>query len=397
VAAALGSEPPRPAGAMSRAPVHDPGVFDDAARRAWAWIEANHQPATGLTDGSHGWTWATHWDVGSMIAAYYSARELGLLGEADYLARMRRLLDTLEKAPLFEGLTFERMISTRTPGQGRAGGWSTTDLGRLFLWLKAVALRDPSLAAKAHAIVGRNRADALLRDGYMRGVSFDHGRRREFQEGHIGYEQYSAEGFAAWGLPVEKARGFARHALPVRVMNQPVIADVRGFDRLTSDPVVLLGLELGFTPEERRLAQSMLDAQRERWRRSGRVTMVGEDAIDRAPHFFYYYCLYTRGRDFAIDVQDPTAHVSGPRWVSAKATFGWHALLPSEYTRHAVGAVQAAAGPRGWSSGVWEDSLASTGTQSVNTQAVILEAALYARRRGPIMTGLGSGRDRLTP
>jgi hypothetical protein len=389
VAAVLDGPPPRPAGPLPADDVVP--TFDEAARRAWTWIEASYQPATGLTDGTQGWTWATHWDVGSMIASYYAARELGLLDESSYRDRIDRLLSTLEQAPLFEGKTFERTISTRSRGEGRGGGWSTTDLGRLFLWLKAVAHRDPAFAARAEAVVRRNDPAALLQGGYMRGVTFDGGRRREFQEGHIGYEQYSAEGFAAWQLPVDKARGFARHALPLRIMDRQAMADVRGFDRLTSDPVVLLGLELGWTPESRRLAEEMLAAQRERWRRSGRVTIVGEDALSRPPHFFYYYCLYTRGRDFAIDVQDPDAVVSGPRWVSAKGAFAWHALLPSEYTRHAVRSVRAAAGPGGWASGTWEEGLGSTGTLSVNTQAVILEAALYARRGKPILEGVPAG------
>ena len=35
-----------------------------------------------------------------------------------------------------------------------------------------------------------------------------------------------------------------------------------------------------------------------------------EDAVDIAPHFFYYYCAYTNGKAFGVDVQDRSARVA---------------------------------------------------------------------------------------
>jgi ankyrin repeat protein len=376
-----------PAAARAAGPPgwNEDAAFRDAARTAWAYVQAHYRPATGLVDASEGWANTTMWDVGSTLAAYYSARELSLLPDAEYKARVARVLRTLSAVPLFDGITYDRQYPTRAVGRGPRAGWSPTDLGRLFLWLRIIGARDPELAAAAEAAVRRTKTDGVLRDGFMWGLRAAGGERRQFQEGRIGYEQYAAAGFSNWGLPVQHASVLTRYALPMRIMGQPVLADLRGDDRLTSDPIVMLGMEVGWTREAQALAQGLLAAQQERWRRSGRVTIVGEDAISLAPHNFFYYCAYTHGREFAVDVQDPDAVVKGPRWVSTKNAFAWHALLPSDYTRLAVATVRPAAGSRGWASGVYEDGGGSTRTNSINTQAVILEAAVFRRTRTPFL------------
>lgn len=381
-AAALGL---RPSAASEPSAASDEPLFAEAAKQAWRYVEARYRPETGLVDGAVGWEYATMWDTGSALAAYFSARELGLLSQEEYLRRVSRALQTLRQAALAEGVTFGRAYPTRGARPGVRGvGWSPTDLGRLLIWLKIVAERDPQLAADAEAVARRSNFGPVLRDGYMWGARASGGKRFEFQEGRLGYEQYSAAGFAAWGFPVAHAASFTRNTVPIRVMGEPVLADMRGYDRLTSDPIVLYGLELGWPRVARSLAQGLLAAQEQRFKRTGQVTIVGEDAIGIAPHFFYYYCAYTNAKEFAVDVQDPAAVVAGPRWISAKSAFAWHALLPSEYTRRAVQAVRPAASARGWASGVFEGGRRSTGAENVNTQAVILEAAAYARRGAPL-------------
>jgi ankyrin repeat protein len=363
----------------------DDAVFADAARQAWRYVESRYRPETGLVDGAVGWEHATMWDVGSALAAFVSARELGLLPPEECTRRVERVLRTLGRVPLADGVTFGRAYATRGGGPRGDGGWSPTDLGRLLLWLKIVAAREPTLAGQAEAVARRSDFARVLRGGYMWGARSAKGKHLEFQEGRLGYEQYAAAGFAAWGFPVDNARSFTRNAIPIQVMGQPVMADMRGFDRLTSDPIVLYGLELGWPDEAKGLARGLLAAQEERWKRTGQVTIVGEDAIGIAPHFFFYYCAYTNAKEFAVDVQDPSAVVSGPRWISSKSAFAWHALLPGEYTRRAVEAVQPAASARGWASGVFEDGRRSTGGENVNTEAIILEAAAYARRGAPLI------------
>ena len=85
-------------------------------------------------------------------------------------------------------------------------------------------------------------------------------------------------------------------------------------------------------------------------------------------------------------MQDPTATLDGPRWVSSKAAIAWYALQPSAYTRRAIQAIEPARTPRGWTSGVYEDTKRSTDTLNVNTEAVVMTAALYALRGEPMLS-----------
>jgi ankyrin repeat protein len=399
--------PTPPPAAPPPRPGDDAAVLDDAARVAWSFAQAHYQPSTGLVGAVGRYPYATVWDIGSSLAVFYCAHELKLLGDAEYDHRLRRVLATLRKIPLFDGVSFNKSYNTRTGAMAshgglpskRGAGWSTTDLGRMLVWLKIVA-QQPGYADDAAAIVKRVDAAKLIRDGYLRGATVDPRGLREYQEGRVGYEQYAAQGFAVWGLIAERALRFEENAIPITVMGKSLLADFRGEDRYTSEPLILMGLELGWTPEAERLARELLAAQEERYRLTGRVTVVSEDAIGRPPHFFYYYCAYANGKEFGLDVQDIRAAVDAPRWVSTKAAFAWHALLPSDYTRRALATVARSRAAGGWGSGVYEDDGRSTGTANINTQAVVLEAALVKRTGRPLLAPaarppariMGSGR-----
>ena len=369
-----------------------PADFGDGARVAWGFVERHYQPSTGFVGAIGQYPYVTVWDIGSGLAVLYCGHELRLLSDEQYDRRLRRALATLRKVPLFDGVAFNKSYNVRSGAMAshgdvssrRGAGWSTTDLGRLLVWLKIVA-QQPSYADDAGAIVKRMNLARLVRDGYLWGSTLERQGLREYQEGRIGYEQYAAQGFAAWGLQAAKALDFKENGAPITVMGKTVLADLRGEDRYTSEPLLLLGLEHGWTPEAERLARELLAAQEERYRRTGRVTMVSEDAIGRPPFFFYYYCAYTNGKEFGIDVQDRLATADGPRWVSTKTAFAWDALLASDYTRRGLSATAASRAPGGWGSGVYEDNGRSTGTANINTQAVVLESALVKRTGRPLL------------
>jgi hypothetical protein len=223
-----------------------------------------------------------------------------------------------------------------------------------------------------------------VKTGYLYGqLNGSSGKPWTFQEGRIGYEQYVARGFAEWGADVANAMDVKKNGRPKKVMGVTLLEDTRWQDRLLSEPFVLYGLELGLTGDYRELAANVLKAQQARYDSTGKITIVSEDASAIAPHYFYYYCVYCSGKPFSIDVSTPGKTLDGPRWVSTKAAFGWHALFPSDYTKKAVDYVAAArdAG-KGWASGVMEGSGKSTNSWDVNTAAVLLEIAHYQLRGG---------------
>jgi hypothetical protein len=372
----------------------DKDVFMRAARTAWRYGEQHFRPSTGFIAAVPFYDYATVWDLGSGMAMLYCARELGLLDEATYKTRMKTTLRSLQRLALFDKSAFNKdyrvstgtMVDRHRRPSSTGFGWSVTDIGRFLIWLKIVAERDPQFAAAAAEVARKVNFARVIGEGNLWGEEIAaHGKHARYVEGILGYEQYAAQGFALWGARAEKALSLTEHGMPLEIMGQQVVVDTRQRDRLTSEPFVLLGLELGLGPEMRQLARAVLDIQRERARRTGIVTIVSEDAIDQPPHYFYYYCVLANARQFSVDVQDPRAVVNGPRWVSTKAAFAWHALFPSAYTRQAVDTVQPAGTPGGWASGVYERTNRSTGTLNVNTEAGVMTAAVYALYGEPML------------
>ncbi|HEU5173682.1 MAG TPA: DUF3131 domain-containing protein [Gemmatimonadaceae bacterium] len=359
--------------------------YEDMARLSWNYLDKYYQPATGLVNATPDWTNTTVWDVGGQILAYQAAKQLGLIAPAEYAKRTEKLLGTLERAELFRGAAFNKLYSTTGATLERSRlGWSATDLGRLFLALKILAVHEPQYAVRAERIVRRNDFRQIVKKGYLHGQLIgSRGQPWTFQEGRIGYEHYVASGFSQWGADVRNALDVRRNARPVKVLGVELLQDTRSLDRLLSEPFILQGIELGLSGEMQTLARNVLAAQEARYRQTGQVTIVSEDALSVKPHYFYYYCVYCNRKPFVVDISSPGKELDSPRWVSTKAAFGWHALMPSEYTRTATAYVAKSKDPRrGYASGVFEKTGASTNTFDINTASVLLEIAFYQLRGG---------------
>jgi hypothetical protein len=366
-----------------------------SARTAWRFISRNVAP-TGFVGATESYPYATVWDMASALAATWSAREAGLIGSSAYRAAIDRALTTLLVMPRYDSVAFNKMYAVRTgrmvdrlvQPSAEGYGWSALDHGRLLIWLRIVG-QDTAYTARTRAIVGRLHLDRLVVDGYLRGQDLNPrygqpliAKTRVYGEGRIGYEQYAAEGYALWGVRAPLAIDFAANGQPISVEGSTVLADVRGTDVLTSEPFIMMGLELGWhTSHWRALSLAMLAAQEARSRETGRITMVSEDAVNDPPWFFYYYLLYRDGRTFLVT--SPLGHTSPnfPRWVSTKAAFGYHALAPGDFTWRALQTVQpAGATGGGWTAGVYEGRGTPTHTGNLNTAAVVLESAAYVLR-----------------
>lgn len=376
----------------ARAP-SDPAL-DSAAVIAWRQFERLWVPESGLAKATFDYDKLTTWDIGSVLGGLYAGRVLGFLDEIEYRERMCVTLETLLRMPLFQDSVFHKLYDSRTGEMvdrngretDRGYAWSATDLGRFLVWLRIVGATDSSLTELTTRIARRMHLDRVVVDGYMHGEDATPGRKRyHFQEGRLGYEQYAARGFALWGHDVALALDLNTNSQPLTVYDVELLKDARGLDRLTSEPFILLGLEVGWSDDEAKLARNLLEAQAERYRQTGIITIVSEDAVGIEPHYFYYYCVYCSGRAFVIEAHEPGRRYTSPRWQSTKATFGWHALLPSEYTSLAVERIQRARADAGWSSGVLERSGAATRSYDINTAAVILEAAAYRKLGHPFL------------
>src|SRR3954463_12628571 len=180
-------------------------LYLDGARLAWKFVENNTQASTGLSKAHDTYQNVTVWDIASQIAATYSAHELGFIGDADYDGRIRKILTTLTTVPLFDGAGFNKFYDSET-GQmvgrddapsARGYGWSDTDIGRLLILLRVLAVKQPQYAGQAEAIVNRLDMARLISGGTLRGMELDPstGAKVGFAETGLGYEQYAAAGF----------------------------------------------------------------------------------------------------------------------------------------------------------------------------------------------------------
>ncbi len=357
-------------------------TYLDGANLAWKYFDQNTQSATGLTSATPNWLNTTLWDIGAQILATYSAKELGIITPQVYTKRISKILQTMEKAPLYKGIAYNRVYSTTTGGIGPANGWSSTDLGRFLAALKLLSVRDPQFAAQAERIARRNDFSQIVIDGYLHGqLVRPNGTSFTFQEGRIGYEQYSANGFKQWGAPMDNAMNFQINGEPLKVLGVDLLADKRYNDRLLSEPFILTGLEFGFDAPMRNLAANVLKAQEQRFKTTGQMTIVTEDAVSEPPDYFYYYCVLCNRKPFVVDLASPGKERDHPRWVSTKGAYGWNAIMPDDYTRQAVEYVAPAMDPKtGWASGIYESTGKSTLTVDINTSAVMLEIALFKLR-----------------
>src|ERR1051325_714583 len=336
----------------------DQKLFHDAAALAWKYLDANYQASTGLVSATPDWPNTTLWDVGGQLVAFHAAKELGFLTQAEFDKRTKTALTTLERVPLFHGIAYTKVYSTTSPTVGAGGGrgFTATDLGRFLVAMKVLSVTEPQFADQISRVVKRSNFGPIVSGGYLHGqLTNDNGRVFSFQEGRIGYEQYIARGFKEWGANVEPALALSRNSKPVTVYGVQILSDTRFQDRLLSEPFILYGVELGMHGDVEKLASQVLRAQQARFDSTGKITIVSEDASQTPPQYFYYYCVYCNGKPYVIDAAEPGSRVSVAPWVSTKAAFGWHALMPSDYTRKAIAYVQPAADPnRGWASGVTE-------------------------------------------
>jgi hypothetical protein len=368
-------------------------VINDAAKTAWAFVDQGYVPETGLVKPSNTWPYPTIWDIGSSIGSYYAARGLGFITDEEYKQRTKRALETLAKARMYQDFAYGRNYDARTgelvgldqkPSEDGTG-YSSMDLGRLLVWLKIVS-RDPELAPLAQQVAVRLNAKQIIKGGYLQGEQITKEGHFKYQEGRLGYEQYAATGFALWGMNADKALRMGHNTRKTGVMGIPVWADKRKLDRLTSEPFIMHGLELGLSGEMRELAWQTLALQAKRYEQTGQITMASEDALNDKPHYFYYYCVYCSGKPFTINVHKPGVELDEPRWMSSKAAFAWHAIAPSKYTWLAIRSVERAQQPgRGWATGVYEKTGKSTQVLSLNTAALILESALYYKTGQPMI------------
>jgi hypothetical protein len=368
------------------------------ARIAWGYFDNHYVAATGLVMTADNYAGATMWDLGSYMMAILAARDLGVIAQDVAHDRLSRVLDTLARLQLVEGLPNKvynaqtlRMVDYDNRDTPAGTGWSALDIARLTVPLSLMIWRDPDLTPRIRALLGSWALDRTVSGGRLQGgARKPDGTIELVQEGRLGYEQYAAQSMGLLGFDVENAARWDLTAAVTSVAGQPIAYDTRmpadhggTHNAVVSEPFLLLAFEMGLGDTSGPIAESVYRAQRARARETRRLVAVSEDNIDRAPYFVYNTVLNggVAWTAFTIDGSDASAH----RTLSTKAAFGWGHLYRDAYADELLDRVANLDDPeRGFFAGIYDANGRPNTALTANTNCLILEALWY-ETRGPLL------------
>lgn len=366
------------------------------AQIAWQYFVNNTDPDTGLVNSTDNYPSTTMWETGSYFVAIMSANRLGLIDEAEAVARIELVLETLSDIRLFDDVLPNKAYNVRTgelvnyanePVE-RGLGWSALDIARMVAALGHVNANYPELAPKTTQVIERWDLAQMVDDGQLIGGNIADGDVRRDQEGRVGYEQYAAKAMMLFGFDTYRAYDAESHLMVREVEGQPIPVDTRLHRNTTpaftvSEPYLFDGLEFGFDARSARFATSIYAAQEARYRNTGILTAVSESHIDVAPYFIYS-SVWGGGADWAV-MSFSGDRLDSKRTITTKVAFAWGALFGTDYTRELVAAIAPLGDPeRGWPEGIYEADGSTNSSVTVNTNAVVL-AALAFRAHGPLI------------
>jgi len=373
------------------------------ARIAWRYFENNTQPQTGLVNGSDKQPRVTLWQMGDTLIALLAARELDLVKEAEFDARLTRLLGTLNRLTLTDTRTPGRLYSSRTAtpidfsGKPVKSGWSAKDMARLMLALRLTAERAPQYREYLDKIILRwNFCPVMDNEGELRSASLQDGQTVVRDELRLGESEYAATAFHLWGFPVGKAlippsrnviiyqRSLAVDARDPRTTWQPSL--------LSTLPAMLPGLEFGWQPPGvpsdvqktlRERAEGVWLSQKTRWERDKVLTARADFYLAQAP-WHVEDTVWGNGYTWNT-LGDDGRYYPRLAQVTTKAVFVLWTLWETEYTDALMAVTTHLNNPeQGWFEGRVEATGDINPTLTLSTNAMVLEALLYKHNAGPL-------------
>lgn len=373
------------------------------ARIAWRYFENNTQPQTGLVNGSDKQPRATLWQMGDTLIALLAARDLGLVNEPEFDARLTRLLGTLNRLTLTDTRTPGRLYSTQTAspidfsGKPAKSGWSAKDMARLMLALRLTAERAPQYREYLDKIILRwNFCPVIDDEGELRSASMQNVQPMIRDELRLGESEYAASAFRLWGFAPDKAlnppsqhvilfqRRLAVDARDPRTTWQPSL--------LTTLPAMLPGLEFGWQlpgvssdlqKTLRTRAEGIWLSQKTRWEQDKVLTARADFYLTQAP---WHVEDTVWGNGYALNtLGDDGKYYPRLAQVSTKAVFVLWALWDNDYTDSLMAVTRHLNRPQqGWFEGRVEATGDINPTLTLSTNAMVLEALLYKHNAGPL-------------
>ena len=366
------------------------------AQVAWQYFVNNRQPDTGLVNAADSYPSGTLWDQGNYLTALNAALWLDLINQKEFDQQLAGFLSGLESLPLFEETLPHKVYNSAT-GEAvdyenkpttRGLGWSALDIGRLLTALHITRTCHPQYAETIEqAITHWDLADSVKNGQLFGATVLPNGKTQPVQEGRLGYEEYAARGYELWGYSLPEALKL-EPMKTIELEGVEIPADSRDYattnanNYVVSESYILEGIEFGLDNELEDTAESLLEAQEQRFKRTGELTAVSEDNIDQPPHFLYN-TAYANGEDWAVITSENEAYPQ-LRTLSTKAAFGWRYLFPEDdYAQKVFATAKTLQDPNGggFYAGQYETNDQPNEILTGNTNGLILEI-LYYKSRG---------------
>jgi Protein of unknown function (DUF3131) len=372
------------------------------SQTAWHYFQKNTNPGTGLVNGVNGQQQTTMWETGDYLAALLAAQRLKLINDKEFHDRFTTLLATLNSMQLAGGFLPNRYYSTASAhpvdrnGKETQVGWSALDLGRLLLWLRISRQRHPEFAEYIDKSVLRwDFCQALDANGsLLQSTPLKEGFDVE-QDGRLGYEEYSAQGFRTWGFNTERAsrlEPFTR----VKVFGIELLQDGRDERQngvlapIVTMPYLLGGMELGWDYHQERetsddrlpipkiaeLARRIYQVQEMRYRKDKILTARTDHRVGHPP-YFVVDSIFARGYAWNT-LSDPDTQMAQEALVATQVVFPMRVLWNTDYTKKLTRISQHLyESDQGWYEGRFEQTGGVERTFSLQTNAMVLESLLY--------------------
>lgn len=368
------------------------------AQVAWTYFVNNWNEKTGLVNSADGFPSVTLWDQSAALAALVSAKELKLITETEFKAKMTQSLATLAKLPLYNKELPNKVYNSQTLIPVNYGqlekkeeiGWSAIDIGRMAIWLKIIGTKYPEFQPAVTKIWDSWNVKRLTKEGQMYGTSVIDGKEQYNQEGRLGYENYAAFGLKLWGLDVSKALDYQEKTAFVNLYGVGIPYDKRdqansgANNYVLSEPFILDGIETGFQSLPKPFSDRILSAQEARYQDTKQLTALTEDNLDREP-YFTYNTLFVNGTPWAT-ITDTGKNYNHLRFLSTKAALGWYILYDGEYTEKLYQFVRDnLQGEGGWYNGYYESLPEVNQALTANNNGVILQSLLYKQVGKPLL------------
>jgi len=375
-------------------------VVDDAlagdlkadAEVAWRYFDTTSALYKGLSPATasaaagkiEGYGVADMADIGSMILAYCSAYELGLVDQGRFESLAQTAVEFLGQSCFdYRGALLPPAERSIDGSPAERQGFDAIDAGRLLIALKRLD-ECTSQSLPAAALVRKWKLEATLSEGEMHDV----GPTGEAASVHQSPRAlYAARGYALWGFDLKPVFDIPEPADMDGALS--FLSELARRGPISSEPWTAEHVELSPSKYTEIVEDILSIAQIRRHRESGYFTGVADVAIDQAPWFLSQgYEPGPDGGAWRVAAStgeakyESASFAAAMRTVSAKAAFLWLAARPGDYSMKLYRFVRekCRTDSLGFVSGIYEKTSLASRLSDANTNALILEAANYVLR-----------------